>query len=88
MRREAVSLLAVVLQQGLVHPIECVPHLVALQADPCELVRKQSYQMLHHLDEKHHSLILPRIAEGILLSFEFQHKLGPSSCTSCTFAFA
>jgi cohesin loading factor subunit SCC2 len=72
-RREAVQLIGVILRQGLVHPIECVPHLVALEADRDADVCNRVVRVLNYLDEKHHALLNLRSVDGVVLSYRFQH---------------
>lgn len=76
-RSAAVSLLGVMLKQGLVNPMDAVPRLVALQGDTQDpLVRAQA---LHHLllvEEKGMSQFLgARLADGILMSCSFQETV-------------
>lgn len=43
----------IVLRQGLVHPITCVPHLVALETDPQEAISKLAHHLLMNMNEKY-----------------------------------
>lgn len=43
----------VVLRQGLVHPITCVPYLIALETDPQEVNSKLAHHLLMNMNEKY-----------------------------------
>lgn len=43
----------VVLRQGLVHPITCVPYLIALVADPQDANAKLAHHLLMNMNEKY-----------------------------------
>ena len=46
----------VVLRQGLVHPITCVPYLIALETDPQEANAKLANHLLMNMNEKYVAL--------------------------------
>lgn len=52
----AMQIVEVVLRQGLVHPITCVPYLIALETDPQEATSKLAHQLLMNMNEKYSSL--------------------------------
>ena len=41
------------LRQGLVHPITCVPYLIALETDPLEVNSKLAHHLLMNMNEKY-----------------------------------
>ncbi|KAL2898526.1 Sister chromatid cohesion protein SCC2, partial [Bienertia sinuspersici] len=43
----------VALRQGLVHPITCVPYLIALETDPLEVNSKLAHHLLMNMNEKY-----------------------------------
>lgn len=43
----------IVLRQGLVHPITCVPYLIALETDPEEVNAKLAHHLLMNMNEKY-----------------------------------
>lgn len=47
-----VQIVEVVLRQGLVHPITCVPYLIALETDPHETNAKLAHHLLMNMNEK------------------------------------
>lgn len=46
------QIVEVVLRQGLVHPITCVPYLIALETDPQESNAKLAHHLLMNMNEK------------------------------------
>lgn len=46
------QIVEVVLRQGLVHPITCVPYLIALETDPLEANQKLAHHLLMNMHEK------------------------------------
>lgn len=74
-RLDAMNLIRVILRQGLVHPMECVAHIVALAGDREPRVRAQAEKIVAYLDDKHHSLLVLRSVEGVLKSYEFQRQV-------------
>lgn len=49
----SVQIVEVALRQGLVHPITCVPYLIALETDPLEVNSKLSHHLLMNMNEKY-----------------------------------
>lgn len=47
------QIVEIVLRQGLVHPITCVPHLIALETDPVEGNSKLAHHLLMNMNEKY-----------------------------------
>lgn len=54
------QIVEVVLRQGLVHPITCVPSLIALETDPQEVNSKLAHHLLMNMHEKY-ALCIVRI---------------------------
>jgi len=52
------QIVEVVLRQGLVHPITCVPYLIALETDPLESNSKLAHHLLMNMNEKYISYLL------------------------------
>ncbi|KAL6526366.1 Sister chromatid cohesion protein 2 [Orobanche minor] len=44
-------ILEIVLRQGLVHPITCIPYLNALETDPCVVNSKLAHHLLMNMNE-------------------------------------
>lgn len=47
------QIVEVVLRQGLVHPITCVPYLIALETDPLDVNQKLAHHLLMNMNEKY-----------------------------------
>lgn len=47
------QIIEIVLRQGLVHPITCVPYLIALETDPEEMNGKLAHHLLMNMNEKY-----------------------------------
>ncbi|CAN6209133.1 unnamed protein product [Urochloa humidicola] len=84
-RQSALKIVEVVLRQGLVHPITCVPHLIALEMDPLEGNSKLAHHLLMNMNEKYPSFFESRLGDGLQMSFMFfettvsNHKLAASA---------
>ncbi|CAN1848073.1 Sister chromatid cohesion protein SCC2 [Linum perenne] len=74
-RQTALKIVEVVLRQGLVHPITCVPHLIALETDPLESNSKLAHHLLMNMNEKYPAFFESRLGDGLQLSFSFVHSL-------------
>ncbi|MCL7033996.1 hypothetical protein MKW94_025445 [Papaver nudicaule] len=70
-RQSAVKIVEVVLRQGLVHPITCVPSLIALETDPQEVNSKLAHHLLSNMNEKYPSFFESRLGDGLQMSFFF-----------------
>ncbi|WFD22650.1 Sister chromatid cohesion protein 2 [Malassezia equina] len=58
--------------QGLSHPMQCIPYLVALETGDNVLMRHKAVQLHRHLLGKHASMLSTRFGESILTAFRFQ----------------
>ncbi|OVA07915.1 zinc finger protein [Macleaya cordata] len=70
-RQSAVKIVEVVLRQGLVHPITCVPYLIALETDPQEVNSKLAHHLLMNMNEKYPAFFESRLGDGLQMSFRF-----------------
>lgn len=70
-RQLALKIVEVVLRQGLVHPITCVPYLIALETDPLGGNSKLAHHLLMNMNDKYPAFIESRLGDGLQLSFEF-----------------
>ncbi|GCB82289.1 hypothetical protein scyTo_0023344, partial [Scyliorhinus torazame] len=52
-RHFALNVIALTLNQGLVHPVQCVPYLIAIGTDPESTMRNKSDQQLVEIDKKY-----------------------------------
>ncbi|CAD6941688.1 unnamed protein product [Tilletia caries] len=58
--------------QGLTHPLQCVPTLIALETSADENVRTTAFRMHNHLAQKHGSILAARYPEHARVAFNFQ----------------
>lgn len=70
-RESALKIVEIVLRQGLVHPMTCVPCLIALESDPLEVNSKLAHQLLINMNEKYPSFFECRLGDGLQMSFKF-----------------
>ncbi|KAF3936052.1 hypothetical protein ABW20_dc0102274 [Dactylellina cionopaga] len=68
----AVELTGSVLRQGLVHPKECTPALVALGTCPDVRIQNVAFRELKTLAQKHESIVERAYMEGFRLAFKYQ----------------
>ncbi|PON83467.1 Coatomer beta subunit [Trema orientale] len=78
-RQTALKIVEVVLRQGLVHPITCVPYLIALETDPLEVNSKLAHHLLMNMNEKYPSFFESRLGDGLQMSFLFMQSISSSS---------
>lgn len=78
-RQSALKIVEVVLRQGLVHPITCVPYLIALEADPLETNQKLAHHLLMNMNEKYPTFFESRLGDGLQMSFFFMRSISASS---------
>jgi cohesin loading factor subunit SCC2 len=74
LRMGAIRLLGTMLRQGLVNPLQCIPHLVALEADHDPKVAHEAHEQILKLHEKHPQFVYNRALDGLKLSHSFQLK--------------
>ncbi|KAL5723095.1 hypothetical protein ACHQM5_006535 [Ranunculus cassubicifolius] len=78
-RQFALKIVEVVLRQGLVHPITCVPYLIALETDPQEANAKLAHHLLMNMNEKYPAFFENRLGDGLQLSFSFMQSMNSRS---------
>ncbi|KAL2629314.1 hypothetical protein R1flu_014000 [Riccia fluitans] len=81
-RLYCLKVIEIVLRQGLVHPMTCVPHLIALEVDQSEANAKLAHRLLVQLNEKYPSFFESRLGDGLQLSFSFILRGASSSVNS------
>ncbi|CAH9092561.1 unnamed protein product [Cuscuta epithymum] len=75
-RQSALKIMEIVLRQGLVHPITCVPYLIALETDPEEQNSNLAHHLLMNMNEKYPSFFENRLGDGLRMSFQFMQAMG------------
>ncbi|KAG8384631.1 hypothetical protein BUALT_Bualt04G0138000 [Buddleja alternifolia] len=78
-RLAALKIVEIVLRQGLVHPITCVPYLIALETDPQEANSKLAHHLLMNMNEKYPAFCESRLGDGLQLSFMFIRSISGGS---------
>nr|XP_010923594.1 sister chromatid cohesion protein SCC2 isoform X2 [Elaeis guineensis] len=80
-RQSALKIVEIVLRQGLVHPITCVPYLVALETDPQEVNSKLAHLLLMNMNEKYPSFFESRLGDGLQMSYKFVQSIASNHNT-------
>ncbi|CAG8790539.1 32425_t:CDS:10, partial [Racocetra persica] len=71
----ALDVLGNIIQQGLAHPVLCIPTIVAMETSPEQNIRDKSFKLHQHLNEKHASLIHSRNVDCVKKAYAFQKQL-------------
>jgi len=74
-RSAAAALLAVMLRQGLVNPLQVLPSVVALLGDSEDKLRSEGLRLLLVEDETHPEFLKQRFVEGVALAFSLQTRV-------------
>ncbi|GJP42691.1 hypothetical protein CLOM_g2230 [Closterium sp. NIES-68] len=76
-RQAALKLVEIVLHQGLVLPVTCVPQLIALQVDPDETTWKTAHHLLSLINDRwgNYRFIENRFSDGMRLAYGFMRAL-------------
>lgn len=72
LRVNVFNCLSLILTQGLVYPIECVPYLIAMTTDPEKKVQSKSLVHLTNLQKAHPSFVQSKSIAGVNISFMIQ----------------
>ncbi|XP_074642892.1 nipped-B-like protein A isoform X2 [Tubulanus polymorphus] len=73
-RSAALSVICLVLRQGLVHPVQCVPYLVSMGTDGDQTMRAKADQQLSEIEKKYPGFIQMKALAGIKMSYQLQQK--------------
>ncbi|XP_050894862.1 sister chromatid cohesion protein SCC2 [Lathyrus oleraceus] len=74
-RQSALKIVEIVLRQGLVHPITCIPYLIALETDPLESNSKLAHHLLMNMNEKYPAFFESRLGDRLQMSFMFMQAI-------------
>ncbi|XP_066458515.1 nipped-B-like protein isoform X2 [Eleutherodactylus coqui] len=74
-RHFALNVIALTLNQGLIHPVQCVPYLVAMGTDPEPSMRNKADQQLVEIDKKYTGFIHMKAVAGIKMSYLVQQAI-------------
>ncbi|KAI8326052.1 hypothetical protein GQ54DRAFT_336897 [Martensiomyces pterosporus] len=75
LRSAGFEVVSLVLEQGLAHPLKCVPALIALGTDGDPHIRSKSLKLHQDLNLKYASFIHSRDMEGVRKAYEYQASL-------------
>ncbi|VDL93984.1 unnamed protein product [Schistocephalus solidus] len=79
-RLTSLSVITTILRQGLIHPVQTVPYLIATQTDYDPNVRFKAETQLQEIDNKFPGFISMRATQGVCMSFRLQAVLHASGC--------
>lgn len=79
-RRAALHVIQLVLGQGLVHPVQMVPHLVCLESDDDQPLRTKADQLLQDLEKKYPGFVQMKAIAGVRMSFQVHRGMQGNSC--------
>ncbi|KAG9017932.1 Sister chromatid cohesion protein 2 [Tulasnella sp. 427] len=71
----AVDILGFTVKQGLAHPLQCMPVIVALETSASAQLSTRAYALHSILNSKHASLVNSRYMECARMSFDYQLRL-------------
>uniref|UniRef100_A0A3Q1ETJ2 Nipped-B protein n=1 Tax=Acanthochromis polyacanthus TaxID=80966 RepID=A0A3Q1ETJ2_9TELE len=78
-RHFGLSVITLTLSQGLIHPVQCVPYLIAMGTDPEPTMKNKADQQLVEIDKKYSGFIHMKAVAGLKMSYQVQQAIhGPS----------
>ncbi|XP_040014225.1 nipped-B-like protein isoform X2 [Xiphias gladius] len=80
-RHFALSVITLTLNQGLIHPVQCVPYLVAMGTDPEPTMKNKADQQLVEIDKKYSGFIHMKAVAGLKMSYQVQQAINGSKDT-------
>ncbi|XP_056127240.1 nipped-B-like protein B isoform X1 [Rhinichthys klamathensis goyatoka] len=80
-RHFALNVIALTLNQGLIHPVQCVPYLIAMGTDLEPTMRNKSDQQLVEIDKKYTGFIHMKAVAGMKMSYQVQQAIVGSKDT-------
>ncbi|KAK9727558.1 Sister chromatid cohesion protein 2 [Basidiobolus ranarum] len=75
LRLLSLDVVSQIIQQGLVHPLKCVPAIVALETGHEKVLREKAYKMHCHLNEKYPSFIHSRNVDAVRTAYDYQKQI-------------
>ncbi|KAJ2874882.1 Sister chromatid cohesion protein 2 [Coemansia aciculifera] len=75
LRATGFEVISLVLEQGLAHPLKCVPALIALSTSSDPHIRSKALKLHQDLNSKYASFIHSRDIEGVRKAYEYQAQL-------------
>ncbi|XP_037339727.2 nipped-B-like protein isoform X1 [Pungitius pungitius] len=77
-RHFALSVIILTLSQGLIHPVQCVPYLIAMGTDPEPTMKNKADQQLAEIDKKYSGFIHMKAVAGLKMSYQVQQAINGS----------
>ncbi|CAN9513160.1 unnamed protein product [Ophioblennius macclurei] len=77
-RHFALNVIALTLNQGLIHPVQCVPYLIAMGTDPEPSMRNKADTQLVEIDKKYTGFIHMKAVAGMKMSYGLQQAINSS----------
>ncbi|XP_065116638.1 nipped-B-like protein B isoform X2 [Paramisgurnus dabryanus] len=74
-RHFALNVIALTLNQGLIHPVQCVPYLIAMGTDSEPTMRNKADQQLVEIDKKYSGFIHMKAVAGLKMSYQVQQAI-------------
>ncbi|XP_068429605.1 nipped-B-like protein B isoform X2 [Clinocottus analis] len=74
-RHFALSVIILTLSQGLIHPVQCVPYLIAMGTDPEPTMKNKADQQLVDIDKKYLGFIHMKAVAGLKMSYQVQQAI-------------
>lgn len=74
-RLTALNVIQLILRQGLVHPVQCMPYLICMSTDPENGIRVKSDQQLEEIEKKYPGFTHMKALQGIKNSYRLQQVL-------------
>ncbi|XP_023275339.1 nipped-B-like protein A [Seriola lalandi dorsalis] len=81
-RHFALSVITLTLNQGLIHPVQCVPYLIAMGTDPEPTMKNKADQQLVEIDKKYSGFIHMKAVAGLKMSYQVQQAIKGSKDTA------
>lgn len=83
-RLGALQAIILILRQGLVHPAQCVPYLIAMSTDSEQTVKVKADQQLSDHSSRYGHFMQSQLMAGVKKSFKFQQVTAGDVVRGCT----
>ncbi|XP_065906128.1 nipped-B-like protein [Dysidea avara] len=83
-RLTSLTVLNLILRQGLVHPAQCIPYLITMSTDSESSVRLKAEQLMNEIDSKYGTFMQTQLQAGVKKSYEFQKLIASDVVRGCT----
>ncbi|XP_072228072.1 nipped-B-like protein B isoform X4 [Leuresthes tenuis] len=77
-RHFSLNVITLTLSQGLIHPVQCVPYLIAMGTDPEPTMKNKADQQLVEIDKKYSGFIHMKAVAGLKMSYQVQQAINGS----------